>query len=99
MTDYLKLSVLISLLIVFSCSKENQVQPETFEPLNFDTLSISHSMKGWELYSWPNKDTWNFALVTGTNRLKSYNEIMNSPLRVTGLTELKELLSCLPSGE
>jgi hypothetical protein len=44
-------------------------------------------------------DTWNFALVPGTNRLKSYDEIMYSPYRVTGIATLKELLSCLPEGE
>ena len=33
------------------------------------------SMKGWELYSWQTGDTWRFALMVGTNRLKTWDEI------------------------
>lgn len=99
MVKYIRYSLITLLLIAYSCSEENQVRPQTFDPLNFDTLNLSYSMKGWELYSWPSMDTWNFALVPGTNRLKSYDEIMYSPYRVTGIATLKELLSCLPEGE
>jgi len=36
---------------------------------------LSHSAKGYELYSWQANDQWHFALVPGTNRVKSRGEI------------------------
>jgi hypothetical protein len=57
------------------------------------------SMKGWELYSWfdmdcsaspqvhsaPNDDSWCFALVEGTNRVKTDDEIVKQKLPLGGL--------------
>ena len=92
--------ILVSILFIgLSCSKENPPDTETFPPLNYDTISFAHSMKGWELYCWPNGDAWNFALLIGTNRLKSYAEVVESPLRVTGLDSLEELFEQLPFDE
>ncbi len=31
-------------------------------------------MKGYELYSWKEGETWNYTLITATNRLKSFDE-------------------------
>jgi hypothetical protein len=35
------------------------------------------SMKGYELYSWSQDSQWNFTLITGTNRNKSWEEIIS----------------------
>ena len=53
------------------------------------------SIKGYELYSWKIKGHWYYSLVSGTNRLKTYEEI-TAPDRVkrdsAGLkSELKKL--------
>lgn len=53
-------------------------------------------MKGVELYSWPSRDDWSFALLPGTNRQKSQDEVTQTPLR--GLKSLLESLSQLPKG-
>lgn len=55
------------------------------------------SMKGWELYSWESSGTWSFALVQGTNRLKTSEEIFSE--RVVGLAHLKGELCRLAQGE
>jgi hypothetical protein len=67
-----------------------------------DTLrpvKLSRSMKGYELYSWQVQGEWYFALVIGTNRIKTYDEIASSEVRVRGLDSLKSELDQLPSGE
>ena len=68
------------------------------------------SMKGWELYSWQdtacsaspqvhsaiNPDSVCFALLPGTNRLKTAAEIKKTPLK---LAEIKQKLASLKRGE
>ena len=72
---------------------------------------LPHSGKGYELYSWPAEqgDGWRFTLITGTNRLKTYEEIVSAEdivseggwvkVSVTGTEGLKALLGQLPEGE
>jgi hypothetical protein len=70
---------------------------------------LPHSPKGYELYSWPAGDEWRFTLITGTNRLKRYEEIASTENVVTetgwvklsavGSENLKAMLSRLPRGE
>lgn len=55
------------------------------------------AVKGWELYSWPEPDgTWRFALLEGTNRLKTWEELL---LAATTGAELRERLAELAPGE
>ena len=56
-------------------------------------------MKGWELYSWPNGNDWNYSVLPGTNRLKSYNEVIENKIVVLGIDSLKMLLDKLPAKE
>ena len=56
-----------------------------------------HSMKGWELYSWLEVDGWRFALVPGTNRLKTRAEVVAAG--VLGLQEIVQTLESLARGE
>lgn len=60
---------------------------------------IPASMKGYELYSWQAQDEWYFALVVGTNRIKTYDEVSSPETRVQGLEALKSELDKLSSGE
>jgi hypothetical protein len=69
------------------------------------------SGKGYELYSWPAEqgDEWRFTLITGTNRLKTYEEIVSGKdvasksgwvqVSVEGTESLKALLGQLPRDE
>jgi hypothetical protein len=57
------------------------------------------SMKGYELYSWQTNDEWRYALVTGTNRLKTFDEITAPGVAVTSVDELRSRLSKLAHGE
>jgi hypothetical protein len=57
------------------------------------------SMKGYELYSWQAQGEWYFALVVGTNRIQTYEEISSPETRVKGLEALKRELDKLPDGE
>ncbi|HEY94546.1 MAG TPA: hypothetical protein G4O15_06360 [Dehalococcoidia bacterium] len=68
---------------------------------------LPRSMKGYELYSWREGDEWQFKLITGTNRTKTLQEIVNNTdeisefvdIRVTGVDALLTLLHKLPDGE
>jgi hypothetical protein len=81
------------------CSKESDSEFKPVAQLNLDTITFSPSMKGWELYSWPNGKDWNYSLLGGTNRLKSYEEVTENTLVVTGIDSLKLLLAKLPENE
>ncbi len=69
---------------------------------------LPKSMKGYELVSWEVDGTWNFTLVTGTNREKTFEELMtpdssvndNGFVKITvpGLGQIKEALGMLPEG-
>lgn len=71
---------------------------------------LPSSMKGYELYSWrqDSGEGWRHTLITGTNRLKSYKEIVSGEDKVAesgwvkvtavGTEELKAQLKRLPAG-
>ncbi|PKN85994.1 MAG: hypothetical protein CVU45_08425, partial [Chloroflexi bacterium HGW-Chloroflexi-7] len=64
------------------------------------------SMKGYELVSWQTGDDWNFTLITGTNRSKTFEELMTADsqvsengfmkITVTGIDPIKQVLAMLP---
>jgi hypothetical protein len=70
---------------------------------------LPHSMKGYELYSWQVDDEWHFTLITGTNRLKTVEEITTGKgvidpegwvrISVSSVDSLKDTLAHLPAGE
>jgi len=70
---------------------------------------LPHSMKGYELYSWLEDDQWHFTLITGTNRIKTIEEINSKgdvisetgwvKIQVVGADAIKDVLSRLPEGE
>jgi hypothetical protein len=70
---------------------------------------LPHSMKGYELYSWEEGGQWRFALITGTNRIKTMEEITSTEdyisengwvnIRVVGVDAVKDVLIKLPTGE
>lgn len=61
------------------------------------TRPTKTAFKGMELYSWQGDDGgWSFAILTGTNRIKSGEEILANPLDIE---EVKEGLCQLTVGE
>ncbi len=67
------------------------------------------AFKGYELLSWRYKGDWVFTLMTGTNRAKSFEEILSAEnqystdalikITVRGIDDLKVVLGRLPRGE
>ena len=57
------------------------------------------SMKGYELYSWPAGQDWDFALMIGTNRLKTLEEIKSPDQTLHGIEAIKTALRELPPNE
>ena len=70
---------------------------------------LPDSAKGYELYSWEDEGQWHFTLMTGTNRVKTLNEIMLDEdyisesgwvdIQVVGVDAVKSVLAKLPEGE
>lgn len=70
---------------------------------------LPHSMKGYELYSWEENGQWHYTVITGTNRVKTMEEITSEEdfvseigwvsIHVVGVDAIKDVLSRLPRGE
>lgn len=95
----------ITALVLISCGSGRETpQAEAAGP-----SVLPHSMKGYELYSWQEGQEWHFTLITGTNRLKTYEEIVSAENVVTesdwaklsaqGTVSLRTVLNRLPEGE
>jgi hypothetical protein len=63
-------------------------------------------MKGLELYSWQKDGDWKFTLITGTNRIKTYQEITTHEnkltdtwvkISVSSIESLKAVLARVPA--
>ena len=99
------LSLLFLALVFTGCTKgKPECDCQTSLPYKFESIVIESSMKGWELYSWPADvegcKKWKYALLPGTNKLKSYSEVTSDTvLNVTGEKQLKLLLSKFPTNE
>ncbi len=68
-------------------------------PAQSQGTDLPHSMKGYEMYSWRAYGDWYFALLVGTNRLKTKDEVTAQRSRVGSVEALKEKLQKLPKGE
>jgi hypothetical protein len=84
--------------IANSC-KDQPVEQQVSNTFNLDTVTFNHAMKGWELYSWNQNNIWYFSILIGTNRNKTYTEVIESDFRVKGVDSLKLLLAKLPAKE
>ena len=70
---------------------------------------LPHSMKGYELYSWPEDGQWHFTLITGTNRNKTLEEVISNvdiisedgwvQVHVVGVDAIKHVLCRLSQNE
>jgi len=89
-----------------SSSSEN---PTPWPTLDFAQLpdQLPESMKGYELVSWQTNEDWNFTLITGTDRSKTFEEIMAPDSRVgedgfvkitvSGDSQIKKVFDRLPA--
>lgn len=60
---------------------------------------FTESMKGYELYSWQEGGQWNFALLVGTNREKTLEEIKAEETVLRGVDALIRALEQMPAGQ
>ena len=93
----------------FYFGQQSQAAPVLAVPI-INAKPLPPSMKGYELYSWYDEegDSWHYTLITGTNRLKTIEEITAREnkvtssewvkITVTGTEGLKALLDRLPPG-
>jgi hypothetical protein len=57
------------------------------------------AMKGYELYTWQEDGQWYFALLEGTNRLKTDAEIQAAARYLNGAQDLQDSLKRLVPGQ
>jgi hypothetical protein len=95
--------IIVSLIMTsfswVTCSEHADQEMQPVKKIDLDTLTFKNSLKGWELYSWPNGTDWTYSLLGGTNRLKSYEEVRANEIIVCGIDSLKMLLARLPENE
>lgn len=88
-------------------TKETELAPlPTLDLAQFPD-PLPASLKGYELMSWQVGEDWNFTLVTGTNREKTFEELMQPDSEVTdsgfvkitvsGVDQIKRVLAMLPA--
>jgi hypothetical protein len=87
----LSMLILVGVLALILRVCSSSVSPSEASP--------TRAMKGYELYSWQTQEEWYFALVLGTNRIKTYEEISSPELCIHGLEALQDQLDRLPGGE
>ena len=99
----LVLALVPVVLILTRCAAPRDV-PVTVVPPD---QPLPRATKGYELYSWHVNREWYFSLLTGTNRIKSYQEITAGEnvigdawikLTVRGVDDLVAVLDQLPPG-
>jgi hypothetical protein len=95
----IRLFIIFGFFMFLSCSKQENLEFVPVKQICFDTIKLEHSLKGWELYSWPNGDDWNYSLLVGTNVIKSYEKIVCHFLIVRGTDSLEMMLAKLPANE
>lgn len=108
------ITILFSTIILFSllfikCDKSENNSGQNSQFNDIPAISeIYHSMKGYELYSWEDNSVWNYTLITGTNRTKTFEEISSNENIVEGgwvkistndNDKLKQLIEKLPEDE
>jgi len=93
-----RVMIIILVLIFCSCNKTSD-QTGTGKKYLVST-------KGYELYSWQREGGWQFKVLPGTNRNKSYEEIYSDILddsfyhrTADSIDKLKIVLERLPEGE
>jgi hypothetical protein len=97
--------IVVVSLILSAC--DSSVSTST--PSAIVAIPLPHSMKGYELYSWSEDNQWHFTLITGTNRVKSLEEIISNENTVTSdgwvkisaqdVDSIKKVLKGLPQHE
>jgi hypothetical protein len=70
---------------------------------------LPHSFKGYEIYSWQQENQWHFTLISGTNRNKTWQEIITGNntvsadgwvnIHVIGVDFIKGLIGRIPQGD
>lgn len=105
----MKLRVVLFLLSACLAAGCRQVVTPGPVPTATPAERLPHSMKGYELYSWPVGEQWHFTLITGTNRNKTVEEVTSSEdrlsadgwvrIHVQGVEAIQAVLSRIPAGE
>ncbi|MGZ6316433.1 MAG: hypothetical protein ACXWNQ_04165 [Anaerolineales bacterium] len=63
------------------------------------TQAAGSSMKGYELYSWQEGGQWKFAMLVGTNREKSVEEIKSADTVLVSVEALRSALGKIAAGQ
>ena len=99
--SWIGLAFAFTSLMIVGCAKtdSDELKLSDISCVKLDTINFSHSMKGWELYSFHMSSNWKYSLLIGTNAIKTYDQVTQNRISVIGQDSLKVLLSKLPVNE
>jgi len=80
-------------------NQNNQDENIVKDDVTYLPLLSDKYMKGYELYSWEDNGTWYFALLVGTDRLKTTSEVKDEAVRLESVERLLTELGYLQQGE
>ena len=81
--------VLLLAALAVGCGRSGPVLP----------TDAGGAIKGYELYSWQDSGQWYFAVLVGTNRDKTMEEIRAPATSVKGEKALEAIIGSLPTGQ
>ena len=87
--------------ILGGCGSKSAESPgvSPAQPTNEHELNSAQPLKGHEIYSWQVDGDWHFALLAGTNRIKTLDEVTSPDVSVEGTEALRGKLNRLSNGE
>jgi hypothetical protein len=87
-------------LLLSSCKSGTQTQSQAPEetPPPAQQVAQTSSTEGYQLYSWEQHGEWHFSLLSGSNKLRAFEEVSADEVAVEGIASIKSRLRGLPRG-
>jgi hypothetical protein len=87
----------LSLLFLASCKSGTETSPKSL-PEPAAASEEAEEPAGYQLYSWEEHGAWQFSVLSGSNKLRSFEEVSADEVAVEGVSALQSRLRNLPRG-
>lgn len=88
----------MSLLLLASCKSGTEASPKALPEPAAASQETDEPAKAYQLYSWDEHGAWHFSVLSGSNKLRSFEEVSADAVAVEGVSALRSRLRKLPRG-